>query len=554
VSQVVSIELSVEDAQAVRAWKRSADSIEHFLTTADKIGSTNRRNTDTMGTFFKQQGAGLAQAAIGFVGVGSAVAAVATAAALLRAEYDNLLERQRAAVTTQLPFEQQLAGAVRNASGFMNAASVRQNVMQLSSEAMVTPSAAANLMGQTFTMTGVTNEAEANLALRAARASALYAPDLPDDELAMMGGVSGSLSKRFGVSPEAAIGFAQNVATSSNVAQLAPVVKNIIPAAANLTDLGFSMQDAGAFLATMTNTTGDDQGATSASTAISMAKSLRERFGQRAEFQTDGRFDLMKARDYIQQDPARLRSFIDGGEFFGETFGKAAIGEGKGLTSVEGFLTPGSAFSQQFEGARGTVGDFGQGEKTYRRIQAEVQSVTPLSQLQRGFTAANESIQVDDQSAIGRLALDEVSKIQQSIGSSSLKQRLTGLKTELESGFGTDPVSALQTVRETLVAETRDLKDGSKQLRATGGGLGGVVYSAQQVPATPSQLADAEKLERLIAVLNQVANQMQNPDGGVRVVDVEVQVAQRKVNADVRRPPTSQRPSTALSSTPTSGP
>ena len=86
-SRKVEIEMTVEDAKAVRAWQRAKDNIAEF----DKQG---QKTSKTFGQMVGDQVKGIASVAAGFAGVGTFIGGIVTAAGLLRAEYDNLLARQ----------------------------------------------------------------------------------------------------------------------------------------------------------------------------------------------------------------------------------------------------------------------------------------------------------------------------------------------------------------------------------------------------------------------------------------------------------------------------
>jgi hypothetical protein len=86
-SRVVTIELDVDDAQAVKAWQRGKQAIAEF----DKQGGKAKQ---TFGDMFAASTKSVIASAAGFAGVGSVIGGLVTAAGLLRNEYDNLLQRQ----------------------------------------------------------------------------------------------------------------------------------------------------------------------------------------------------------------------------------------------------------------------------------------------------------------------------------------------------------------------------------------------------------------------------------------------------------------------------
>ena len=73
-SNKVEMILSVKDAQAVAAWKRSQQSIAAFNRELDKVGQIQRRNKQQSGQFFKGMSTNLVSMAAGYVSVAGSAA------------------------------------------------------------------------------------------------------------------------------------------------------------------------------------------------------------------------------------------------------------------------------------------------------------------------------------------------------------------------------------------------------------------------------------------------------------------------------------------------
>jgi len=525
-SRVVSIDLDVNDAKAVRAWQRARDSIAEFDKQGQKTGKT-------FGSMLTDQVKGVTAMAAGFAGVGSVIGGIVTAAQMLRAEYDNIIQQQSAAAQANLTFEQSLAQAVRNASGIFEAADVRDRSLALASEANITPAKAAGIIGSALTSTGVTNQAEANLAIDSARAAAIYAPELDIMGTESLAGVAASGAKRFGVSPEAYIGFLQQVAGQSNIRELTPLIENVAPVLSNLTEFGFKPAEAGALLSTLTQGLGDTTGEMSGTAAVNLAKELRDRFGNVQGFsRDDGSFNPIAAMAVLQQDAELRKKFFDGGDFFGEKFGTAALGKGKAIPTIEGILSGADTFqARQMTGSYFAIGDFQQGENTFRKLVSDIGSVTPTEQARRILQSGTAGVQANDVTGISSVIREEGQKFQQAIGDTAIGQRFGGYLREFESSFGTNPVAAIDEFQTQLSDSAESLRRGTPSRTQASGGMFGGFITIPGRPATTRDIEVADRIDALISKLEQVES----------VVQVQVNVNNRPANADVRKIPAGGR-------------
>lgn len=526
-TRTVTIDLDVNDAKAVRAWQRSRDNIAQF----DQQGKKTQK---TFGTMFANTTRSLAATAAGFAGVGSVIGGIVTAASLVRAEWENITSAQSAAAQSNLTFEQSLAQAVRNAAGIFEAADVRQRSLDLAQEAGITPAKAAGIIGSAVTSTGVTNAGEAQTAISAARAAAIYAPELDAGGTQALAGVAASGAKRFGVSPEAFIGFTQQVGGQANVRELTPLIENVAPVVSNLAELGFrgAPGAAGSLVSTLTQGLGDTTGEISGTAAINLAKSLQDRFGNQAGFQrADGSFDALSAIEAIQSDPQLRDKFLGGGDFFGEKFGKATLGKGKAFATIKGILTGGSFQAQQFAGSAEAIGGFDRGEETYGDLVSAISSVTPTEQVGRILESATAGVQADDLTGISSIIRDKGKTFQQSLGDSALSQRFSGYSRELDSGFGSNPLAAIDAFQAQLTAEASGLRRGrliSNTSASTGSYAPGVGQLPElRAPVTAREADVADRIDTLIQKFDEIE----------KIIEVKVNVNNRPAQAEVRAMP-----------------
>tara|TARA_R110000824_G_scaffold15044_6_gene63617 strand:+ start:279 stop:1934 length:1656 start_codon:yes stop_codon:yes gene_type:complete len=523
-SRTVTIDLDVNDAQAVRAWQRGKQAIAEFDKTGAKAGKT-------FGGMFASTTKAIAGAAAGFAGVGSVLGGILLAANQLRAEWANITQQQAAAAQSNLTFEQSLAKAIRNASGIFEAADVRKRSLALAAEANISPAKAAGIIGAAVTSRGVQNAADAEGAIDSASAAAVFAPDLDATGSEGLAGVAASGSKRFGVTPEQFIGNVQRIGIQSNVRELPALIQNVAPAVSNLDDLGFSgkRSAAGGLVATMTQGIEDDTGEVSATAAINLAKALRDRFGKQKQFQNaDGSFDALAAITEIQGDIGLRDKFIEGGKFNGKKFGKAALGKGKAFSTIEQLLTGGSFRAQQFAGASREIGGFEAGGETFRDLVTAIETQTPTEQLKRLLESGTAGVQANDVTGISSIIREDGKKFQQSLGDSAIGQRFSGFQREFDSDLGYDPVAAINSYQRQLTRAEGELRRGKIKSKASPivGPYGAEIGRTEEIrrPATTREIELADRLGAQVEKLEKIE----------QIVKVQVNINQRPANASIK--------------------
>lgn len=464
------IEMTAESEAVVRALQkvdRAFDKVADKLQRIEKeTKKGNKANNDLLNGAVK--GATAFASSLGLVTSG--IGAITAIAGQLRREYDNLISRQKGAADENLSFEASLSQAVRNASGIFSAEQVRTKSIEMARATGVTPARAASTIGSAITSTGVTNQQEADLAIQAAQDSLKFAPDLDAAGVEAISGISASLAKRFNVKPSAAIGFIQRVGGQANIRDTAPLIENLAPVIANMTQFGFSPTEAGALASTITQGTGDVTGEMSGTAGVNLANSLSnivkavpKRFGGMsvneagAIVDQQGQAAAGRALQILMNDPKMKEVFFEGGRLDGATLPAAALGKGKAIPTIRGILTAGSVENRQFVGSQQAIGGFAEGQTTFDELIADIASVTPVSQANRRLKSGASQIRTADQkgaaTSVTREGLAEVLK---AAGISDAEQRLAMAAFEMDSGISEDdPVG---TAIESLESRAKRLR------------------------------------------------------------------------------------------------
>lgn len=455
--------------QVITGLEKDLEKVTNKLNAMSKAG---RKGAKGLRGDFNAAAKAAGRIALGVVGIGSGLALAAKGVSLLRREFDDLLRRQRQALQTQLTFEQSLAQAVRNSIGIFSATEVRVRSLKLAGETGVTPTKAAGVIGSAVTSTGVTNKKQAELAIRAAKAALRFAPDLDQQGIEALAGVSASIAKRFNIAPSAAIGFIQRVGGQANVRALEPLISNVAPVVSNLTQFGFKPREAGALVSTLTQGTGDVTGELSGTAALQLADSLTKlvralpkRFGGLNVNQAGAIVDEAgeraagRALEILKNSPELKNVFFLGGRLDNVSITKAVLGKGKAKPTIRGILTPGTVAERQFEGSKKVIGGFEEGQKTFDDFIADVKKVTAVSRTSRKLKSISAGLKVAD-TAGGRAAAvrEGLEDILSSSGLGKTSRQLAQLKFELATDAGRlNPlqaaVGALQDRRDKLQKE-----------------------------------------------------------------------------------------------------
>lgn len=516
------IEMTADSEAVIRALQKVEKGFDRVTDKMDRMERTTRKNTRANNDLLNGavKGATAFAGALGIVTTG--IGAINAAAGQLRREYDNLISRQKSAADENLGFEASLAQAVRNSKGIFGAEEVRARSIEMARRTGVTPARAASTIGSAVTSTGVTNKAEAQLAVQAAEDALAFAPDLDASGVEAISGVSASLAKRFNVKPSAAIGFVQRVGGQANIRELTPLIENLAPVIANLTDFGFTPNESGALASSITQGTSDVTGEMSGTAAINMAKSLSDmvkalpkRFpglsvDGTAIVDQQGQAAAGRALQVLTDDPKLREFFFTGGKMDGVTLPAASIGKGKAEPTITGIMTPGHVSNRQFAGSKEAIGGFTEGQTTFDELIADIASVTPVSQANRRLRSGASQIRTADRKgATASVAREGLMEVLKAAGISDAEQRLALAAFEAESGISEDrPIESAIGALESRASRLR-----TSTTRFVGGDpLSGVPGAPVEVKPSAGQLQQSQQLQSIADTLKAIHDDQRRRD------------------------------------------
>lgn len=258
-TNTVKIEFTAKDAEILQSYKKQNRELqkqnrqfEKMAAASKRVGDNSKKGFNDGATFAGKMAQQVGGIATSLVGAGAAVA-------ILRQEYDALVNRQNQASQTQFSAGQaiRLTKVAFNADSTVSDAQLEPLIESIAQETGSSIQAVAGALTDAFSAKGSKSNAVAADAVRQALRF------LPNNQAAATTLSSRALdvSKFSGSDNIAAnLGFIQNVQSASRVTSLDQVGAQIVPAIANIVKQGDTPEQAAELAAAMTQLLQDDRG------------------------------------------------------------------------------------------------------------------------------------------------------------------------------------------------------------------------------------------------------------------------------------------------------
>lgn len=455
----VTVRLTAEDAQLVAAWKRARQAQESFEESLRRTGNEANRTDSQINKMLTSGTANVGKFVAAFTGVGSVVAGLMAIANQLKAEYQNLISRQKAARDTQLG----IAEAQREAAKALDRGDKTASLEFLQSEvAKISQGTGANQAAVYSAISsalgakpdGVTGRDVIEAAGVAARMS-------PTDGAAMRTNLSALMFQKAatGGTWEDIAGYQMRLKRLSPTTTEEAFSRNIAPAIGRGKGFGVSPDEQSGLLAYFGTQMGDTEGMVTANAVTNFEKQLYELTAGKVE---GGMVDRLK---FLQTDAGKsIRAKLigplaaaekgaasgKGGEAFGIT------GEAKAFSTILGLVQ-----GQDIAALEKTIGDVGTtaGSGDLFRTTMDSIDAMPLQQnarAQRLIDSAAQNIQAQDiRGGRGAISREGLLKILQTTGATDITQKLALARFEMLTRGGTDAAGG--ALGESLVGLSDDL-------------------------------------------------------------------------------------------------
>jgi|GEM_PF-2382575 len=208
----------------------------------------------------------------GFVG---GIASASTVIAVLKAEYDALIERQGKSKDSNITLAAEQEALLMNL-GDADPKKVTNQIRDLSKQSGIKEQDVTRAVNEAMAARSDLSVADVMEGVATASKVRKFAPS----ELAGLSSAAIDTRKQTGLGTEESMGFLMQLQAQSRTKSLTGLAKNFTPAVGSVMQLGADRQTAGGMLAALSHGMADSEGAQSKTSAISLAKQLRE-YGKR---------------------------------------------------------------------------------------------------------------------------------------------------------------------------------------------------------------------------------------------------------------------------------
>ncbi|MEM6392509.1 MAG: hypothetical protein AAF797_07030 [Planctomycetota bacterium] len=257
--------------QEEQAQRRASDAVRQYSRASDDATGSTRGLGGAFGF-----AAGQAKTLVGgLVGVGGLLAAYR----LIKAELDDIIERQREALGEQVT----LASAERSLKLNLVGSSDQEVASAIDASGRIALDSGIDRAAITQALSGAVSATggDLNRSIQLVELAADIRPDQPDELVSIAGAIGDTQAATNFEDPLAALGFLQQVGAQSRIADSGQQFRNIPQAITGLVAQGFTPQDAGALFAAQSVSAADLRGETTRTAVIQIAEQLSSFFAER---------------------------------------------------------------------------------------------------------------------------------------------------------------------------------------------------------------------------------------------------------------------------------
>lgn len=438
----VTVRLTAEDAQLVAAWKRARQAQDAFEQGLRNTATEANRTDAALGKMLTSGTANVGKFVAAFTGVGSVVAGIMALANQLKAEYQNLIARQKAARDTQLG----IAEAQREAAKALAAGDKTASLDFMQTEvSRISQSTGANQAAVYSAISSALGAKPAGVSdkdvIEAAGVAARLSPTNP---AALETNLSAFMFQRAatGGSWEDIAGYQMRLKGLSPTKSEESFARNIAPAIGRGKGFGVSPDEQSGLLAYFGTQMGDTEGMVTANAVTNFEKQLFELTAGKVDGGAVARLKFLQteagkaARAKLIGPLAAAEKGARSGKG-GEAFG--ITGEAKAFSTILGLVQ-----GQDIAALEKTIGDVGTtaGSGDLFRTSTAAIDAMPLQQnarAQRLIDAAAQNIQAQDiRGGRGAISREGLMKILQTTGATDITQKLALARFEAITSGGTD--------------------------------------------------------------------------------------------------------------------
>jgi hypothetical protein len=539
----VQIDLSVESAQAVRAWLANnqgivmnVDALKSLEKAADAAAKKSADGFKSVEKSVASTADGVLKLTSGLSVLGTAWKGITKLAELYKQELDQIIQRQRQSAEKQVAFAPAFHRAYHAAGGEIPADELYETIVKGANGVNPTD------LALTFeAATSAAGKLGKRAVLGSVMQTAKMRPDLDVESRTNLSTGALQLQKEFGGSIEEAMAAVQQSFTTSRAENLATYSKNVVPTIVGLHQMGRgkdSYEDLASLAVGFGQAMNDPTGEKSRTSMIHLFKELKEKGA--AAGVVGGDAGIMETLGAVRGNKSLMTTLL--GSFAQTEFGESAsslhkkIKEGKLTTEAAAFQAsvdlvtgrPDSAMMQELAAARGGIMPVG--PEAVAAIKArEAEMAGSKYSMAAGIARAGQqgTNEIELLSSFGSLGTAQqfVARKQMELGVNPVGRQIAEWAMQrassgYEKASPTPEIGYAELARNTLKVDVDRILAGK-------GHLGDLSVAASDQENARALLKVIEKLDELIAVQRDVAGK-----------PLQVDVVRVPANISPGRPPT----------------
>lgn len=468
---------------------------------------------------------GTMQVVAGLTGVGTVIAGIMAVAAQLRAEYDNMVSRQKSAADRQTEVATAQAGAYANLGdepGF-TPAMLDQRAQDIATKRGVPLAAVYNALSSSLSARG---NLPVENAIEAVDVSAILNPGDSEGMIPTSGSILDVQKKEGGTAKE--IGGQLMIGKQmARVVRTGDYARNLATNIPQLQSFGNSRQESIALSSALTQLIGDPSGEMSATAGIGFAKQLEEKLGYKIK-------GTIAQVEYLRSEAGTK----DRDKLLGKGKVKGTLtGEGKAIPAYRGILTPGSVEAKLFDDYLAKSPDLAAGGKAFEGFETSLQgsAVQQNALYRRKLQALETGVQVEDisgaQAGITREGLGNFLKANKA---PDYIQKIVKAEFEARTQIGgADDIGFAKNLAEKEIARLKTDPQPSRTITMFGG-IGGGSMPVRLPADSPKEVRDSQ-LEMWTRFLEITEKQLESQKKMVDMQAKQLQ-AQQEANKKAEKP------------------
>lgn len=490
-SQKIEIDFLIDDIKALLSLKRQQLELDKLRR---KFAELNGLGGNQVDIADKVAGK-IRDAAMSFIGIGSAVAALSTAASIIQNEVAEIKRQQAQTGDAQVAYSRVLRAALRNVgtdaeTGKPNISGPELQVLTESraADAGVSPTEFTQSLSGALAGVSPSSAQDVNKAADIATAVLQIWGDLPLEEMKVTAGSIADFMKTNKVNAETAAGALLNLGAMHRTADTLPLANYALPGAVRTQAVGGTIQEGIGGVAYMSQTMIDPNAEKSGSVWPKFVQELNEALPDLGSFE--------ERLDFMVKTPEFANVFFGGGKYGDKKYDKPNLGHGEAIPFLRNLVADPKEMTKYKEYVK-NAGDAAQWTQVFSNNLKELNSTGAIAaaKIKQAAQGAVEGMALTQQGLAG-IARDQLNDMLAQSGVGWVGQQMSGVSFEMNTLMGA--VAPIDEVVRQLKERVRDIRE---PLVSETNEFGMVIRKRQRGSPSAEDVDVAEKIEKVVVQL-----------------------------------------------------